>query len=173
MSPKQTRASQMGQLWLPFPPSTLSVLSRKKQGTGHLARWGAGTWGLQRARPYLVQGCESILVAQIRADLILQEVAYCNRGDRNELSCHTPGVQVFRGAQVRSTLPRPGHKWPCVFILLWDIRNGNEPHRQLRKPFCDSPLLWQQSPELRAWVYPCLLASFLHSFGRRHSHRGL
>lgn len=28
---------------------------------------------------YLVQGCETILVTQIRADLVLQEVAYCKR----------------------------------------------------------------------------------------------
>ena len=34
--------------------------------------------------PYLVQGGESIFVTQIRADLILQEVAHCNRGERGD-----------------------------------------------------------------------------------------
>ena len=31
-----------------------------------------------------MQGGESIFVAQIRADLILQEVAHCNRGERGD-----------------------------------------------------------------------------------------
>ena len=36
-----------------------------------------------------MQGGESIFVAQIRADLILQEVAHCNRGEEVTVLSHT------------------------------------------------------------------------------------
>lgn len=49
-----------------FPEDLGERVVREQRGQG-TPEWPA----------YLVQGCESILIAQIRADLVLQEVAYC------------------------------------------------------------------------------------------------
>lgn len=79
---------------------------QEKAGSGVTVQIGGlAIGGPQRAWPYLVQGCESILIAQIRADLILQEVAYCNRGDRSERPV-THQYAAMRGAGVRPTFPR-------------------------------------------------------------------
>lgn len=95
----------------PFLLPPCGFRAGKSREIGYLSGWEAGSWGPLPAWPYLVQGCESILVAQIRADFILQEVAHCNREDRSEhpAALHA-ACGVCRGAQVRPTLPGPDPK---------------------------------------------------------------
>lgn len=83
---------------------------------GHVPRRGA--------QPYLVQGCESVFIAQVRADLILQEVAYCNRGERSE---HPVPHQVRRysGGPGKTHSPQALTQIVLFVYTFWGIMNGN------------------------------------------------